>query len=85
MQNNRIAQLRKLKVKLGLSYDTLAHELGVHTFTAYRWLQKGVVPRSLLALRAIDQFLENNAGKIRRKRHRIGQRSYSKARKTKLQ
>jgi len=55
---DRIAKLKQIKVKEGLSYEQLGFELGVHSMSVYRWLQKGAIPRSRPILRAIDQFLE---------------------------
>jgi transcriptional regulator with XRE-family HTH domain len=67
---DRIEKLRKLKTKQGLSYEDLGHELGVHSLSVFRWLQKGVVPRSRAYMRAIDQFISKSKNQARRKRRR---------------
>jgi len=54
---DRIAKLKQVKIKEGLSYEQVGFKLGVHSMSVYRWLQKGAVPRSRPILRAIDQFL----------------------------
>ena len=57
MPQNRIAKLREIKIKEGLSYEQVGFELGVHSMSVYRWLQKGAIPRSRPILQAIDRFL----------------------------
>jgi transcriptional regulator with XRE-family HTH domain len=60
MTQDRIAELKEVKKKRSLSYEALGHELGVHSMSVYRWLQKGVVPRSRPVLQVIDRFLAKN-------------------------
>lgn len=71
MVRDRIAKLREIKQRHSLRYEALAHALGVHSQSIFRWLQRGVVPRSRLVLRAIDRFITRN-GKPGRRRKQLG-------------
>lgn len=66
---DRIVELERIKEERGLSYEDLGHELGVHSMSIYRWLRKGVAPKSRAYIRAIDQFIAQN-GSCRRREGR---------------
>lgn len=71
---DRITKLRNIKRRQVLSYEALGHALGVHSQSVFRWLQRGVVPRSRPVLRAIDRFISRN-GKHGRRRQQLGRPS----------
>jgi len=54
---NQIEKLRKAKTSQRLSYEEMAFGIGVHSMSVYRWLKKGIPPKSRAVRRAIDQFL----------------------------
>ena len=60
MAGKRVAQLRRIKSKRGLSYNRMGDEIGVTGMTVYRWFKNRLLPRNRLVIRAVDEFLARN-------------------------
>lgn len=56
----KIQQLTTLRKARGWSEETCAHELGITYSTLNRWERGEVLPRSMLVLNAIDQFIRTH-------------------------
>jgi len=54
-----IKKLLKIKKRKGLSYEKMAHQIGVSYQTLYRWVKRGDKP-SDLALAQIRRFIKEN-------------------------
>ena len=53
----KIQQLSSIRKALGWSEETCAHHLGVTYSTLNRWERGEVLPKSVVVLKAIDQFI----------------------------
>lgn len=60
-QLNELEQLRQIKEREKISYEKLAHEIGVSFRTLYRWLNGDSNP-SDMGLRVIREFLKKASG-----------------------
>jgi len=61
-QLNELEQLRQVKEQKKISYEKLAHEIGVSFRTLYRWLNGDNNP-SDMGLRVIREFLKKASRK----------------------
>ena len=53
----KIAQLKTIRQRLGWSEEECAHQLGVTYSTLNRWERGEALPKSQLVLHVIDQFI----------------------------
>jgi DNA-binding transcriptional regulator YiaG len=53
----KLAQLKRVRRRLGWSEETCAHELGVTYSTLNRWERGESLPKSRAVVKAIDDFL----------------------------
>lgn len=60
-----IEKLLEIKNRRKLSYETMAHEIGVSFQTILRWINKGDKPGSL-AMKQIRRFIEEDEAEIKR-------------------
>ena len=58
--HEKIAQLKAARQRLGWSEEQCAHHLGVTYSTLSRWERGESVPKSMVVLKAIDQFLRDH-------------------------
>ena len=64
--HEKIARLTRVRERLGWSEETCAHALGVTYSTLNRWERGESLPRSVVMLRAIDQFIATHEKTIGR-------------------